>query len=119
MDMMTHCRTIVGVAAEGAGRKHPLPCKRGRGSRVLPLQGSRNVPQAETCIEALEKLLDGNDYLAGDRLSLADLLLIPVYDYLAQTPEGEKLLAGAPNLRRWWDGVRTRESVASTRPKLG
>jgi glutathione S-transferase len=77
------------------------------------------VPQAETCIEALEKLLDGNDYLAGDRLSLADLLLIPVYDYIAQTPEGEKLLAGAPNLRRWWDGVRTRESVASTRPKLG
>ena len=77
------------------------------------------IPQAETCIKALEKLIDGDPYLAGDRLSLADLLLIPVYDYVAQTPEGEKLLADAPNLRRWWDGVRTRASVSKTRPNLG
>ena len=77
------------------------------------------IPQAETCIKALEKLIDGNAYLAGDRLSLADLLLIPVYDYVAQIPEGENLLADAPNLRRWWDRVRTRESVARTKPKLG
>jgi glutathione S-transferase len=77
------------------------------------------IPQAETCIAALETLIDGSDYLAGDRLSLADLLLIPVYDYVSQIPEGEKLLAEAPNLRRWWDRVRTRESVAGTRPQLG
>jgi glutathione S-transferase len=77
------------------------------------------MPQARTCVQALEKLIDGSDYLAGDRLSLADLLLIPIYDYVAQIPEGEKLLAEAPNLRRWWERVRTRESVASTKPQLG
>jgi len=94
---------------------------------VMPMMGNTAdeaaiaaaIPQAETSVAALEKLINGNAYLAGDRLSLADLLLIPVYDYIAQTPEGEKLLASAPNLRRWWDSVRTRESVTRTRPSLG
>ncbi len=77
------------------------------------------LPQAETCVKALEQLIDGNRYLAGDRLSLADLLLIPVYDYVSKTPEGQKLLAGAPNLQRWWDSVRTRPAVEKTKPRLG
>jgi glutathione S-transferase len=77
------------------------------------------IPQAETAVAALEKLIDGNAYLAGDRLSLADLLLIPVYDYIAQTPEGQNMLAKAPNLQRWWDTVRSRPSVQKTRPALG
>ena len=77
------------------------------------------LPKAETALGALEQLIDGNRYLAGDRLSLADLLLIPIYDYVRQTPEGEKLLQATPNLRRWWDEVRTRPSVEKTRPALG
>ena len=77
------------------------------------------MPKAETAIAALEQLLDGQPYLAGDRLSLADLLLIPIYDYLSQTPEGQKLLGAAPNLQRWWEKVRTRPSVEHTKPKLG
>ncbi|MGH6904685.1 MAG: glutathione S-transferase family protein [Geminicoccaceae bacterium] len=93
---------------------------------VMPMMGdtadeaaiAAALPQAETCVAALERLIDGNDYLAGDRLSLADLLLIPIYDYVAQIPEGERLFAGAPDLRRWWDGVRARESVVRTRPRL-
>lgn len=77
------------------------------------------VPQAETCLKALEQLLDGNRYLAGDSLSRADLFLIPIYDYVSQTPEGQKLLAGTPELRRWWEGVRSMPSVDKTRPRLG
>jgi glutathione S-transferase len=77
------------------------------------------IPQAETCVGALEKLIDGNPYLAGDRLSLADLLLIPVYDYVSQIPEGQKMLAKAPNLQRWWETVHARPSVQKTRPSLG
>ena len=77
------------------------------------------LPKAETSLKALEQLLDGHRYLAGDQLSLADLLLIPIYDYIRQTPEGEKLLQATPNLRRWWDEVRTRPSVDKTKPQLG
>jgi glutathione S-transferase len=94
---------------------------------VMPIMGKTSdegaiaaaLPQAETSLKALEQLIGGNSYLAGDRLSLADLLLIPIYDYVRQTPEGEKLLQATPNLRRWWDEVRTRPTVEKTKPKLG
>jgi len=94
---------------------------------VMPMLGNPSdeaaitaaLPKAETCLKALEELIDGNRYLAGDRLSLADLLLAPVYDYVSQTPEGAKLLQGTPNLRRWWDEMRSRPSVEKTKPALG
>ena len=77
------------------------------------------VPQATTSVEALGTLLDGNEFLAGDSLSLADLHVAPIYDYFSQTPEGEKALAGTPNLRRWWDAISQRASVQKTKPALG
>lgn len=94
---------------------------------VMPMLGETTdeavitaaLPQAETCVGTLDRLAGGGPYLAGDALSRADLFLIPVYDYLARTPEGDALLAGAANLRRWWDGVRARPSVERTRPALG
>jgi glutathione S-transferase len=77
------------------------------------------LPRAETCLKALEQQIDGSSYLAGDQLSLADLLLVPIYDYLSQTPEGAKLLEGTPNLRRWWGNLSTRPTVEKTKPSLG
>lgn len=95
--------------------------------QVVPLQGGTPdeaaiesaVPQAQNCIEVLERLLGTNSFLAGGSLSLADLHLIPVYDYFAQTAEGERLLEGAPNLVRWWGSVSERPSVEKTKPALG
>ena len=94
---------------------------------VVPMLGGETdeaavkaaLPQAEKCVSALERLINGNKFVAGSALSLADLHLVPVYDYLSQTPEGETLLANAPGLRGWWNGVKDRESVTKTRPKLG
>ena len=57
--------------------------------------------------------------VAGEAPGLADLHLVPIYDYFAQTPEGETLLAEAPTLRRWWERMNTRPSVVKTRPDLG
>ncbi len=57
--------------------------------------------------------------MTGGSLSLADLLVAPIYDYFSQTPEGETALAGTPNLRRWWDGISQRASVQKTKPALG
>jgi glutathione S-transferase len=94
---------------------------------VVPLMGgtpdesviSEAVPQARTSMEALDALLEGNDFFAGAGLSLADLHVVPVYDYFSQTPEGEAVLLGTPNLRRWWDGMSQRPSVQTTKPALG
>jgi glutathione S-transferase len=76
------------------------------------------VPQALTSIGALETLLGDGAFLAGASPSLADLHLIPIYDYVRQTPEGERLFAGAPNLGRWWAGIAERPSVTKTTPRL-
>ncbi len=94
---------------------------------VVPLMGgtpdeavvAEAVPQATTSVEALEALIDGNEFFAGGKLSLADLHVVPIYDYFSQTPEGETALGGTPNLRRWWGAISQRESVQKTKPALG
>ncbi len=94
---------------------------------VMPLLGNEAdeaaiedaLPRARTTLAALESLNGGQSYLVGDSLSLADLTLVPVYDYLSQTPEGEKLLDEAPNLRAWWDRIKDRPSVVKNTPQLG
>ena len=70
------------------------------------------MPMAKTSVAALDSLL-------GDDLSLADLHMVPVVDYFSQTPEGADLMADAPNLTAWWDGIKARPSVVKTTPQLG
>ena len=76
------------------------------------------IPEARQALEALEALFLG-EFLAGKQLSLADLHLVPIYDYFRQTPEGESLLSGAPRLSRWWATLSRRDSVEATAPVLG
>ncbi|MDH3688685.1 MAG: glutathione S-transferase family protein [Gammaproteobacteria bacterium] len=77
------------------------------------------MPKAETCVRQLDKLVGNNKYAAGDTLSMADLALVPVYDYFSQTPEGQKSLQAAPNLQRWWSSISARPSVEKTKPSMG
>ncbi|MCZ6524462.1 MAG: glutathione S-transferase family protein [Alphaproteobacteria bacterium] len=77
------------------------------------------LPMVERSLAALEALVGEGPYAAGERLSLADLYLIPVFDFVSRTPEGKTMLADKANLRRWWESVRGRESVARTEPGLG
>jgi glutathione S-transferase len=94
---------------------------------VMPMMGGTAdeaivqaaLPLAKTSISVLERLASGHIHLASERLSRADLFLIPVYDYFGQIPEGRQMLAEAPALQRWWENVRTRPSVERTRPHLG
>jgi glutathione S-transferase len=95
---------------------------------VAPLMGgaadekviAEAMPQVETSVAALEALADaGGPFLCGPDLSLADLHLAPIMSYFSQTPEGQKALAGAPRLARWWAQMSKRPSVVKTQPKLG
>jgi hypothetical protein len=45
--------------------------------------------------------------------------MIPLYHYLALTPEGQELAKPRAKIRAWWDLVKTRNSVAATEPKFG
>ena len=77
------------------------------------------LPTAELCLKEFERLMGTGKYLAGDKLSLADLFVVPVYHYLALTPEGQDLLKPRGKIRAWWDLVKTRNSVVTTEPKFG
>lgn len=74
------------------------------------------VPEVEKYLAIVEAGLDGRDFLAGDSLSLADLLYVPAVAYLPMVPEGAGFLDGKPNINRWFERVSARESFAKTNP---
>jgi glutathione S-transferase len=93
---------------------------------VVPMTGGQTdmaiveggKPVAETCLKEFERILDGDEFLAGPQISLADLLLAPIMGYFTQVPEGA-MLEQHPRLQAWWQRVSARPSMAATAPKLG
>lgn len=73
---------------------------------------------AREALDALESLFAG-EFITGKSLSLADLHLVPIYDYFRQTPEGESLLSAVPKLSRWWSTMSRRPSLQATLPSFG
>ncbi len=71
------------------------------------------MPMARICIAALDRLLGAQLFLAGDAVSIADLMLAPQLDFFAETPEGKSLLAET-RLRRWLDRMNERPSMKAT-----
>src|SRR5690349_10090140 len=71
------------------------------------------VPLAKTCVAALEDILGGQPYFAGEAVSLADLMAIPFLELLPITPEGADIMAGSP-LLGWVERMAERPSVAKT-----
>jgi glutathione S-transferase len=71
------------------------------------------IPQARTCLQALEDLLGAQPYFAGDAVSLADLMAIAHLEMVPASPEGAELIAGSP-LLAWIDRMAERPSVRKT-----
>ena len=71
------------------------------------------LPLAKTCVAALEDILAGKPYFAGDAVSLADLFAYGHFEFLGQTPEGADMLAGSP-LLGWIERMAVRPSVQAT-----
>ncbi len=72
------------------------------------------LPKARLCIETLAGILGSQFFLAGEALSLADLMLVPHMDYFAMTEEGRHILAPHANLTDWLTRMRDRQSVRET-----
>jgi glutathione S-transferase len=71
------------------------------------------LPLAKTCVQALEEILGGQSYLAGEQVTLADLFAVGHLEFFAQTPEGADMLAGSP-LLGWLERMGERPSVRNT-----
>lgn len=72
------------------------------------------IPNARICIAEIGRLLDGHAWLAGDALSLADLLLAAHLSMFALAPEGAAILQEHENLRDWLARIEARPSMQST-----
>ena len=51
--------------------------------------------------------------MAGETVSLADLMLLPHLDLMPMSPEGAEILKGSP-LNGWLERMRGRASVRAT-----
>ncbi len=73
------------------------------------------MPMARTAFAELERLLGDQDYLTGDNVSLADIMLAAQLDLLCETPEGKELIADT-HLKPWLERMLSRPSFAATQP---
>lgn len=72
------------------------------------------MPKAQTVFAVLGGILGDQSYFAGKSVSLADLMVAPQVDMLAQTPEWTALTAERPNLVAWLGRMNARPSLAAT-----
>jgi glutathione S-transferase len=73
------------------------------------------LPRAETCLAAIEDLMQADGYFLGSEPTLADLHAAPMIAVFRRAPEGERMLAGRPRWQGWWHRMRERPSMAATR----
>jgi glutathione S-transferase len=74
------------------------------------------VPALREQLQLLDKALAKTGFLAGDRLTLADLNLLPILYYVRQFPEGAAALAEAKHLAAYYDRLSARPSFQATTP---
>ncbi|APO68725.1 glutathione S-transferase protein [Rhizobium gallicum] len=72
--------------------------------------------KAPVCLQALADLMDGEPWLAGETLTLADLHVAPMMDYFLTVPGGRKLLEQHTGLAAWWQRIAERPSMQYTQP---
>jgi glutathione S-transferase len=72
------------------------------------------VPRATICVAEVARLLGEQTYMAGEQISLADLMLAPHLSFMGDSPEGKALLAPHANLRAWIARMEERPSMRNT-----
>lgn len=73
------------------------------------------MPMAQTCFAEFDRLLGDQQFLTGDSVSLADIMLASQLDLLSETPEGRQLLSGT-RLEEWLWRMLARPAMVATEP---
>jgi glutathione S-transferase len=74
---------------------------------------ARALPVARTCVRELQRLKGSAEFVAGDSLSIADLMLAPQLEFFRATAEGSELLKGT-SLDSWLTRMSLRASMQAT-----
>jgi len=72
------------------------------------------MPAAHRVIDALNGLLGNQTYLAGESVSLADIMVCCQVDFLEQCPEWAELTAANPQLPAWLKRMQSRPAFQAT-----
>ncbi len=72
------------------------------------------MPKAHVAFDELSRLLGSKKYIADETPTLADLMIAPHLDFLAETPEWAALTASNPNLVAWLARMNERPSMKAT-----
>lgn len=83
----------------------------------FPVDDSRiegALPAAKACVAEIARLQGDLPFLAGDALSLADLLLAPQLAFLPEFAEGRALLSPHAKLSAWLARMEARPSMRAT-----
>lgn len=73
---------------------------------------SETIERARRDMAIVDRALNGQPFLAGKNLSLADLFLAPMLDYVLAHPQGAGLLDGHKKLSAWRDALWSRPGYA-------
>lgn len=79
----------------------------------------RGIEGSRRFLDALSSIMLPTTFLCGSTLTLADIHLGPMIDYLQMSPEGLTLLNEQPALLTWWRNVQSRECFVATRQWAG
>ncbi len=71
------------------------------------------LPRARLCLRELERLQGSAEFLAGDTLSIADLMVAPQLQFFRGTAEAEELMQGTA-LDAWLKRMHARPSMQAT-----
>jgi glutathione S-transferase len=75
------------------------------------------LPKARVCIDELGRLLGDQTYMAGDAVSIADLLLAAHLAFVTGVDECRAMLSAQPRLQAWLDRMNARPSMIATTPE--
>ena len=77
------------------------------------------LPEVARQLGLLDAGLADQAYLADDRVSLADLLVVPIVSYLSRLPDTQAMVRENTRLRVWLEALVARPAMAATEPELG
>lgn len=72
-----------------------------------------SLDQLKQTIARMEAALEAQDWLCGDKMTLADICVIPTIDRMQDLGLSD-LWDDAPNVSRWWAAVQARDSFQQT-----
>ena len=87
--------------------------------------GGKNEESRQQCVKTsklvlqeLMKVRSDDNFIAGERRSLADFHLAPICFYVALTPDAGEIF-GVKGFTPWWERMQALPSYESTAPQLG